>query len=218
MRHIIFVALTLVILAGTACSSSGSKPAQKAATVPGATVQAVNARTSVTASPSPATSVPSASPPPQIATPQPASTGPIGNGCPVTFPVKGTAQKLAYSTDNLDYGTAVPVICFVSTTAAARAGYSLAPQPTPPPQPVQPAAATQPPVTNPPPAATQPPAAVRPAATRPPVATPRHPQFNPSTYNCSGYPDGPTLQGDWQVSADVQRAGVQLGLRNKNGT
>ncbi len=67
-----------------------------------------------------------------VAAQQPVSTAPIGAGCPVTQPVKATADGKAYSTDHPDYAAAVPATCYVTIAAAADGGYSAAPSPPPP--------------------------------------------------------------------------------------
>jgi hypothetical protein len=49
-----------------------------------------------------------------------------GAGCPVEFPVKVTAERLAYPVDHPGYAAAMPTICYVSMDAAAAAQYAAA--------------------------------------------------------------------------------------------
>ncbi|HZQ38808.1 MAG TPA: hypothetical protein VFD32_22985, partial [Dehalococcoidia bacterium] len=56
-------------------------------------------------------------------TPPPQTASPIGNGCPVDFPVKVAADNRAYDVTARRYTASVPVVCYINLAAANAAGY-----------------------------------------------------------------------------------------------
>jgi len=129
-RAFILPAVALCLFIGCTSSNGNSKQVRDLQ----ATVAALQRQATQTPTPtaSPATQSPTPQPATSSPTPAPAlqvSAAPIGNGCPVEFPIKVTAQKLAYNVDHPGYGDAVPTICYANMDAAARAEYAAAPPP-----------------------------------------------------------------------------------------
>lgn len=93
-----------------------------------------------TASPVASTATPSAATPPSAPPPPPpiptgtarggrdssGATLPVGELCPLGYPVKGADDQKAYKPGDPEYGTIRPVACFQTPDDAVTAGYSLA--------------------------------------------------------------------------------------------
>ncbi|GEM_PF-3199279 len=116
--------------AATAPTSSNSTPARGPATAvpPGSATPAA-----VTGTPS-AASPPSGPPPPP---PIPTGTArggrdsngatlPVGELCPLGFPIKGADDQKVYKPSDPEYATIRPVACFQTTDDAITAGYTVA--------------------------------------------------------------------------------------------
>ncbi|HZQ38272.1 MAG TPA: hypothetical protein VFD32_20250 [Dehalococcoidia bacterium] len=93
-----------------------------------------------TAAPATATSSPSAATPPSAPPPPPpiptgtarggrdsgGATLPVGDLCPLGYPVKGSDDQKAYKPTDPEYATVRPVACFQTPDDAVTAGYALA--------------------------------------------------------------------------------------------
>ena len=104
-RAFILPAASLCLFIGCSSSNGNSKQVRDLQ----ATVAALQRQATQTPTPtaSPATPSPTPTPATSSLTPAPApqvSAAPIGNGCPVEFPIKVTAPKLAYNVDHPGYG------------------------------------------------------------------------------------------------------------------
>lgn len=118
----------------TAATASGTASAT-ATTIPPPAASATAAPTSTRA---PATAVPTATgslvPPPPPPPPVPPSsargsdssgvTAPVGDLCPLGYPVKGDSAQKAYQPSDSGYDAVKPVACFATIADATVAGYT----------------------------------------------------------------------------------------------
>ncbi len=107
----------------------GTETRAPAATAPAAT--AAPATTSAT----PSVATPPSAPPPPPPIPTGTARGgrdsggatlPVGDLCPLGYPVKGADDQKAYRPNDPEYGTIRPVACFQTPDDAVTAGYTLA--------------------------------------------------------------------------------------------
>ncbi|HEY7295384.1 MAG TPA: hypothetical protein VH916_10095 [Dehalococcoidia bacterium] len=115
--------------AATAPATSSFTPTRSAATPPPA------ASPAPTAAPSPSAATAPSGPPPPPPIPTGTARGgrdssgatlPVGDLCPLGFPVKGADDRRAYKQGDPEYATIRPVACFQTPEDAVTAGYTIA--------------------------------------------------------------------------------------------
>lgn len=145
------VALATLLLLAAACGKSNkrSNPTLVAATplVTPIAATPVRTATSPAATPTPsevsrgtasatagAAGTPPLPPPPPPPPPPPSTSGarsqegiksaqPVGNLCPLGYPIKGDTNARYYRSTDPEYESVTPVVCFASTEDATTAGY-----------------------------------------------------------------------------------------------